>query len=565
MTYFRKAANAFLHSLRRVLFLLIAFVAGVSLARARGLPTRYDLREQDLVPPVMNQGMLGTCWAFSNTLCLESSILRRGLVASPTDPRLDLSVWHLATANGMDSDLSPPYDNWGGITEVAVATWTRGQGVWHVPDFSLAAGGGPVLTATNPKNAYPLKAVEEDQKLRPYVPPANQTLAPFRLTQAIILKIAQYKEPVSPEFRDQVKQLLLDNGAISTAMFAGNETPGFEFPDFYDRGNFTYRCDVPSNEELANHAVSLIGWDDDKVVTVKGVSSTGAWLIQNSWGEGFGDHGCFWIAYDDIQALKDNTAYGAARRGNISAVVMENQIFAPTENLGPPSHRTIMAAEKLTSTGTGRLAALGLWSQNAETHVGISIYSSWTVEGPSGLLLAAGNYTINHVGYEEITLPRALALPAGKTVYVVFDFGHDLDPVSIDTDSNEVFDQGPLGVSWYSIDDGQSWKDLARRQEHAGIFFLKGLVELSPPTISLQPKSQAVKASTRVSFLVKATGPGPLSYQWKKDGVNLPGQTKAALVLYGVTKNAAGSYRVLVRNQQGQVLSAIAKLKVRVR
>jgi len=53
-----------------------------------------------------------------------------------------------------------------------------------------------------------------------------------------------------------------------------------------------------------NHAVTLIGWDEDKH----------AWLIKNSWGQGWGEpagsgtqRGYMWISYDS-----NNIGYGAA-------------------------------------------------------------------------------------------------------------------------------------------------------------------------------------------------------------------------------------------------------------
>ena len=61
---------------------------------------------------------------------------------------------------------------------------------------------------------------------------------------------------------------------------------------------------------------------------------------------------------------------------------------------------------------------------------------------------------------------------------------------------------------------------------------------------------------------VFATGTSPLSYQWRKDGRDLPGETNPALTIANVTGAAAGNYSVLVTNKLGSVASSDATLSV---
>jgi invasion protein IalB len=83
------------------------------------------------------------------------------------------------------------------------------------------------------------------------------------------------------------------------------------------------------------------------------------------------------------------------------------------------------------------------------------------------------------------------------------------------------------------------------------------------PSITQQPVSQTVTAGNNVTFSVTATGTAPLSYQWRKNGVNITGATSATLTLSAVTTNNAGSYTVVVRNPAGSVTSSAATLTVR--
>jgi C1A family cysteine protease len=91
-----------------------------------------------------------------------------------------------------------------------------------------------------------------------------------------------------------IKRALCDRGPIVVAMLA---TPAFqkylkEPPgDIFDEGAEGFGAtDV-------NHDVLIVGWDDNK----------GAWLIKNSWTEGWGDKGFGWVKYKT-----NNIGYGAA-------------------------------------------------------------------------------------------------------------------------------------------------------------------------------------------------------------------------------------------------------------
>ncbi|MBI5775236.1 MAG: immunoglobulin domain-containing protein, partial [Verrucomicrobia bacterium] len=85
-----------------------------------------------------------------------------------------------------------------------------------------------------------------------------------------------------------------------------------------------------------------------------------------------------------------------------------------------------------------------------------------------------------------------------------------------------------------------------------------------PPAISLQPASRTVTAGANVSFTVAATGTPPMSYQWRFDGVDIPGATNVSLTLPDVQAANAGSYTVFVSNFVGSVTSAAATLTVTV-
>jgi hypothetical protein len=82
------------------------------------------------------------------------------------------------------------------------------------------------------------------------------------------------------------------------------------------------------------------------------------------------------------------------------------------------------------------------------------------------------------------------------------------------------------------------------------------------PTILTSPASRSAYLGSTVSFLVGASGPEPLQYQWSHNGVPIPGATSKLLVLSNVRGHHAGQYQAEVRNLNGAVLSGQASLVV---
>ena len=85
---------------------------------------------------------------------------------------------------------------------------------------------------------------------------------------------------------------------------------------------------------------------------------------------------------------------------------------------------------------------------------------------------------------------------------------------------------------------------------------------VSAPSITGQPGNQTVTAGNTVSFSVSVTGDAPLSYQWKKDGSNISGETSATLSIANAQASDAGSYTVVVTNGAGSATSNAATLTV---
>ena len=87
---------------------------------------------------------------------------------------------------------------------------------------------------------------------------------------------------------------------------------------------------------------------------------------------------------------------------------------------------------------------------------------------------------------------------------------------------------------------------------------------LSPPEIIQQPQSQTAVAYNDVFFSVTAGGQGPFTYQWRFNGIPIPGAINSILALPNAQPGQAGTYSVVVYNPVSSTLSANAVLTLQI-
>ena len=83
-----------------------------------------------------------------------------------------------------------------------------------------------------------------------------------------------------------------------------------------------------------------------------------------------------------------------------------------------------------------------------------------------------------------------------------------------------------------------------------------------PPAIVTSPTARTVTAGSSATFAVVASGSPTLTYQWRKAGVALTGNTTAALTLTNAQAADSANYDVVITNSVGSVTSAAAALTV---
>jgi hypothetical protein len=88
------------------------------------------------------------------------------------------------------------------------------------------------------------------------------------------------------------------------------------------------------------------------------------------------------------------------------------------------------------------------------------------------------------------------------------------------------------------------------------------------PAITQQPANQSLAVGTTAAFAVTANGPGPLNYQWRKNGNtlfnggNISGAISPTLTIAALSLSDRANYDVVVSNPAGAVTSSLASLWV---
>ena len=87
-------------------------------------------------------------------------------------------------------------------------------------------------------------------------------------------------------------------------------------------------------------------------------------------------------------------------------------------------------------------------------------------------------------------------------------------------------------------------------------------LSVTDPWIAAQPVSQTAIRGQSVVLSAGVIGTPPLTYQWRKDSVNLTGQTNSSLAFASAQSADAGNYDVLVNGLYGTTPSTLAALTV---
>lgn len=89
---------------------------------------------------------------------------------------------------------------------------------------------------------------------------------------------------------------------------------------------------------------------------------------------------------------------------------------------------------------------------------------------------------------------------------------------------------------------------------------ISGFIITDKPVITMSPQPVPVGLGDTVTWSAYAIGVPPLSYQWLKNGVPIPGATSPSFSLTNVTNANLGNYSLLVTNLYGSATSSVVSV-----
>lgn len=268
-------------------------------------PAKYDPRPAG-VSGARHQ-YLGSCWAYSALAAAESNLIKKGY----TDSSIDLSEFQLIyfmnhenidplgnyTKDTKDSGKTmTELFNQGGSPKAAVSFLSK----WTGPVLESQA---PVIRTALPGGGWVDEADQMDAVVLGQELCANSSNWHF--------KGAKYCD-YDVNHIDNIKELITNYGGVSMCYYDDGKHYSYTCPGEGEDANYYF-----AYKAAANHAVEIVGWDDNyskenfkHAGTEKLPEADGAWLVKNSWAEAripdpyvyneaYKSSGYFWLSYYD--------------------------------------------------------------------------------------------------------------------------------------------------------------------------------------------------------------------------------------------------------------------------
>ncbi len=390
-------------------------------------PASYDLRDYGRVTAVRNQGSLGTCWAFATYGSLESCLL-------PGE-----------TQNYSEDNLALQSGFWAASASTSTRYNTGGN--FYMSTAYLARWAGPVDESDD---AYGDAITPSGLSADKHVQEVNWLPARGSATD-----------------NENVKNAVMQYGGVYVAMHWPDSTASY-----FNSANASFYYNGSAG---TNHAVLIVGWDDDysrtNFATVP--AADGAFLVKNSWGTSWGNAGYFWVSYYDTRfGRTDEMAIFSDTEPvtNYSGIYQ----YDPLGMVGYTwyNNPTGWFANVFTAQSTSSVAAVGFYTLSPNVSYEVYTGSYFTGSSLVGKTLRTSG-SMPYMGYHTVALPTPVSITSGQQFVVAVKLTYTTgttSPIAIEYPDASYSPQagGTTGQSYISS-NGSTWTDISNAFASDGI------------------------------------------------------------------------------------------------
>lgn len=278
------------------------------------IPESFSLIGTKHLPPIDNQGGLGTCASQAITYTQMTNAVSRYLHSQN-----DKIKWNPSSGD-TSTIFAPKFTyNFSGAGTAWVYDIIKDHGAALLKDCYFYTTGSGYKTGDQLYNRDPQTI--------------GWQVKNGELESALNYRISDYEQIWTKTINDNLtyseggEKLLYK---IKDALVQGNVvvTGGFSYSWEYQtfKANEVKGTSAKAGQMVCTHAVgkrgghqvSIVGYDDNVTCTVNGITMQGAFLIANSWGDSWANEGYFWMMYDAVNEVSEFEEMNAIEGRNLA-------------------------------------------------------------------------------------------------------------------------------------------------------------------------------------------------------------------------------------------------------
>ena len=462
-----------------------SYIDGTEITKAAAYPSTYKTAN---LPDVRDQGSYGVCWAFSTISLIETNLIKKNLVSND----IDLSELHLVNytyncvidpLGGLEGDINKFDTSHGSVMQYG--------GNVEMAANSLLDWEGAVNEDVVPYTTEYVRQVENNQ--------LDDSLAYGKDVAHV-----QNFYRVNTTSKEDVKKAVMDYGAVSISYWSDQSSDWST--QYYNSLTAAYYC---PEGHITNHAVNIVGWDDDYSSDnfATKPEGNGAWIVRNSWGSEYGKDGYFYLSYYDksiysvgytLEAelsdnYNNNYQYDGAMLYGYMGYTGSNKysnIFEAKANLG--GSENIKAVSFMTGSSTN-------------LNYTVSVYTNLSddTNPESGTLAAQKSGVTTYDGMYTVVLDSSVNINEGKKFSVVVEVNSNSGKTAYLAYERSM-QSGKAGY-WCtaSVKANQSfinspyngWNDFSNKS-YGGNFIIKAFTDNETTTVDVEKVSLNKSATT---------------------------------------------------------------------